>query len=42
MRDAVFYWLSTGRDGKLWRVKAFGEREAALAHYEQHGHTLGL
>jgi hypothetical protein len=42
MRDAVFYWLSSGKDGKLWRVKAFGERDAALAHFERHGRTLDL
>ena len=42
MRDAVFYWVTTGKDGLMWRVKAFRERDAALEHLRRHGPTLGL
>jgi hypothetical protein len=42
MTDMVHYWITTGRDGLMWRVKAFDHRATALAHFEQFGMTLGL
>ena len=42
MRDAVFHWVTTGKDGLMWRVKAFRERDAAIEHLRQHGPSLGL
>jgi hypothetical protein len=42
MTDAVFYWLTTGKDGLMWRVKAFGDRSSAIEHFERHGANLGL
>ena len=42
MSDSVFHWITTGRNGLMWRVKAFPARDDALAHLERHGPTLGL
>ncbi len=42
MSDATHFWLTTGRDGLMWRVKVFSRRDAALAHLAAHGPTLGL
>ena len=42
MSDAGHYWLTTGKNGLMWRVKVFSRREAALAHLAAHGPTLGL
>ena len=42
MSDATHYWLTTGKNGLMWRVKVFSRREAALAHLATHGPTLGL
>lgn len=42
MTDMVHYWITTGKDGLMWRVKAFDHRATALEHYAQFGPTLGL
>jgi hypothetical protein len=42
MRDSMFHWVTTGKDGRLWRVKAFETRKDALAHLEHHGSSLGF
>ncbi len=42
MSDSMFYWITSGKDGLMWRVKAFSDRDDALAHLEEHGPTLGL
>ena len=42
MRDSLFHWVTVGRDGLMWRVKAFSDRSEALAHLEEHGPSLGL
>jgi hypothetical protein len=42
MRDSDFHWLTTGKDGLIWRVKAFEDRQSALDHLERYGPTLGL
>jgi hypothetical protein len=42
MSDSMFHWITTGRDGRMWRVKAFPDRDDALAYLELHGPTLGL
>jgi hypothetical protein len=40
--DGMVFWLVTGRDGLMWRVRTFRDRDAATAHLATHGHTLGL
>jgi hypothetical protein len=42
MSDSMFHWVTIGKGGLMWRVKAFADRDDALAHLEQHGRTLGL
>jgi hypothetical protein len=42
MRDETVYRLISGRNGLIWRVKLFASREAAMAHFELHGPSLGL
>jgi hypothetical protein len=42
MSDSMFHWITVGRGGLMWRVKAFAARDEALAHFEQHGQSLGL
>ncbi len=42
MSDSMFFWITTGKDGLMWRVKAFSDRDDALAHLEEHGPSLGL
>ncbi len=42
MSDSIFHWITIGRNGLMWRVKAFAGRDDALAHLEAHGPTLGL
>jgi aminoglycoside phosphotransferase (APT) family kinase protein len=40
--DATIYWLVTGRDGLVWRVRIFRDRSSALSHLARTGHSLGL
>jgi hypothetical protein len=40
--DATVYWLVSGRDGLMWRVRIFGDRTTTLQQLERHGPTLGL
>jgi hypothetical protein len=42
VRDRVIYWLITGQDGLVWRIRIFHTREEALAHFGEQGQTLGL
>jgi hypothetical protein len=42
LRDRVNYWLITGRDGLVWRIRIFRARTDALAYFDEHGHSLGL
>lgn len=42
MSDSLFYWITVGKNGLMWRVKAFPARGDALAHLERHGPSLGL
>ncbi len=42
MRDAPHWWLTTGQNGLIWRIKVFSGRAAALACFAAHGPTLGL
>jgi hypothetical protein len=42
MSDSMFHWITVGKNGVIWRVKAFGARDDALAHLESHGPSLGL
>jgi hypothetical protein len=40
--DATIFWLATGRDGHVWRVRIFRDRASALAHLARTGLSLGL
>jgi hypothetical protein len=40
--DQRYFWLMTGRDSLLWRMRIFGTREAALETLARDGLTLGL
>jgi hypothetical protein len=42
MTDANYVWLMVGRDGLLWRMKIFHNRDAAIEHLERHGSSLGI
>lgn len=41
-RDERKTWIFTFRDGLIWRSCIVADRDAAIAHLEQHGPGLGL
>jgi hypothetical protein len=40
--DELRYWMMTGREGLIWRVRVFRNRAAALEVLERQGPTLGI
>jgi hypothetical protein len=40
--DQSYFWLMTGRDSLLWRMRIFTDREAAVECLQRHGPTLDL
>jgi len=40
--DTRIYWLVAGRDGLMWRVRIFHDRDTALGVLDEHGHDLGI